>query len=314
MPNIALLNYCNLNCPYCFANKFIEEEKQLLSIEQLDNILNFLSQEITSIQKIGLIGGEPTLHPQFEQILIKIINFCNMYNIKKPIVFSNGILIKKYAKFFANDATLLLNLNSPNVIGEENWDKILDGIDFLGILGALKYNTTFGFNIYPTMKDYEYIFKLAKKYNQPKIRCSYVAPANNFLTKNKEEYYINGKKIFLDICDMALQYNIQLKLDCNRIPLCYFNDIEQKKINNICTNNITWCNPIIDITPDFKATCCFGTYNTVDLTDFNNIEEVKRYFLFNETYPRIKQNNLERCKSCKKFSNYICSGGCLGFG
>jgi len=39
MANIAVLNYCNLKCPYCFANEFIEENKQFITDEQLDDIL-----------------------------------------------------------------------------------------------------------------------------------------------------------------------------------------------------------------------------------------------------------------------------------
>ena len=41
MPNIALLNYCNLNCPYCFANDFIEtDEQQIMTIENFNKILS----------------------------------------------------------------------------------------------------------------------------------------------------------------------------------------------------------------------------------------------------------------------------------
>ena len=42
MANIAVINYCNLRCPYCFANDYIvEEEKQLMTISQLNRILEF---------------------------------------------------------------------------------------------------------------------------------------------------------------------------------------------------------------------------------------------------------------------------------
>ena len=63
--NIAITNYCNLKCPYCFANKFIESEKQSITEDQLDKILDFLfySNLNKYKHKIGIIGGEPTLHP-----------------------------------------------------------------------------------------------------------------------------------------------------------------------------------------------------------------------------------------------------------
>lgn len=66
MPNIILTEYCNLKCPYCFASTMIEEAKDYknITMEQLDNILNWLYP--TAIEGefgIGLIGGEPLLHP-----------------------------------------------------------------------------------------------------------------------------------------------------------------------------------------------------------------------------------------------------------
>ena len=41
-----------------------------------------------------------------------------------------------------------------------------------------------------------------------------------------------------------------------------------------CVENNKWCNPVIDITPDMKATSCFGAYNLVDIKDFECIEDV----------------------------------------
>ena len=38
MPNIAITNYCNLRCPYCFAEDFTQQEKEEISDEQLINI------------------------------------------------------------------------------------------------------------------------------------------------------------------------------------------------------------------------------------------------------------------------------------
>lgn len=314
MPNIALLNYCNLSCPYCFANEFIEEKKQYINFEQLEIIFNFLSKKPNQIKKIGLIGGEPTLHPDFKEILKKTISFCQQYNLNSPLVFSNGILIEQYAKFFSQDAKLLLNLNEPDIVNKEKYSQILSSIKKLDQLGALEHNVTFGINIYPNIQQYDYIFELAQKYHQSFIRCSYVAPTKCFHNTNREEYYTNGKELFLNLCKTALKYNIQLHLDCNHIPLCYFSEKEQQLINSICTGlDALYCGPVVDITPDFKATCCFGAYNLIDLHNFDNLEEVYRYFTFEEIYPRIKNNNSLKCQQCDKFNYHICQGGCLGF-
>ena len=81
MPNIAVTNFCNLSCPYCFANEFIaESDKQYLTQEQLITILNFLTTSSRSLGKIGIIGGEPTLHPNIKN-LIESVCKCTIFTL-----------------------------------------------------------------------------------------------------------------------------------------------------------------------------------------------------------------------------------------
>ena len=45
MPNIAITKYCNLKCPYCFAEDMIaEEQTKAITLDQLTKILNWLGQ------------------------------------------------------------------------------------------------------------------------------------------------------------------------------------------------------------------------------------------------------------------------------
>ena len=109
MPNIAVTNYCNLRCPYCFAEDFTQQEKEEISDEQLTNILEFLSKD--KISRIGVIGGEPTLHSNFNHIL-DILELFSKNNSNIPIViFTNGIELKRYIERLNNNITCLINLN-----------------------------------------------------------------------------------------------------------------------------------------------------------------------------------------------------------
>ena len=313
MPNIALLNYCNLQCPYCFANEFIEEKKQQITLEQLDKILDFISKS-NHFTRIGLIGGEPTLHPHFTKIIEKINNFCKINNIKQhPVLFTNGIELEQYIGLLGN-INMLINLNEPEIVGEKKWQKIQNTLSLLDALSLLQNNTTLGINLYPNMKNYSYIFDIAKQYKINEIRCSVVAPTCHFsYYNNKDEYYSFMKNLFLQVIDKAIESNIKIHLDCNKIPLCYFTEKEKEKITKACHTFVTFCNPAIDITPDFKATCCFGTYDLIDLNQFKNLQEVERYFLFHDIYQKTINNNSNKCITCKQFENFTCQGGCLAF-
>lgn len=309
MANIAILNYCNLQCPYCFANKFItEEEKQLITMEQLENILNFLSR--SKLNRVALIGGEPTIHPQFSQILERVIKFTQERKIRCT-VFSNGIKLGEYARLFLKSGCLI-NLNHPEIIGEAKWNELERSLKKLKACGSMQ-NMNFGINLYPDMIDYDYIFDLAKSYGKDSIRCSYVAPTCEYQNVDKKQYYTEAKDLFIPFVNKAKSLGIRVRLDCNNIPMCYFTPEELAEINDNIEGWKTFCNPVVDISPDMKGTACFGAYNLVDLNQFNNLEEAERYFMLKEMYPRAQNNTSGGCISCDKFKNLSCQGGCLAF-
>lgn len=309
MANIAILNYCNLQCPYCFANRFItEEEKQLITMEQFENILNFLSRSRTG--RIALIGGEPTIHPNFSNILERAITFAAERKTS-CVVFSNGINLGEYARLFLK-SNCLMNVNHPDILGESKWNDLIHSLKRLKACGAIK-NITFGINLYPDMIDYDYIFNLAKEYGKDRIRCSYVAPTCEYSNVDKKQYYTNAKELFIPFVKKAKSLGIRINLDCNKIPLCYFTSEEFAEFCETVEGWNSFCNPVVDISPDMKGTACFGAYNLVDLTQFNNLEEAERYLLLKEMYPRALNNGSGGCCDCDKFKNLSCQGGCLAF-
>ena len=61
MANIMINEICNLRCPYCFADEFVNKNPKEMSMEDFDTALNFALSSGYD-ERIGLIGGEPTLH------------------------------------------------------------------------------------------------------------------------------------------------------------------------------------------------------------------------------------------------------------
>ena len=315
MPNIAIIDYCNLKCPYCFANDYIQNNQpKTISIEELYKIFNFLKKGIQPNNRIGIIGGEPTLHPNFKEILNEIITFSKDYHLRPPTVFSNGILLGQYSFLFNHDATALINLNHPDIVGNTKWSQIEYSLKNLEAAGAFdNKRITIGINLYENMKDWSYIFEIAKKYNLSEIRCSVVAPTCNIVYNTKDTYYENNKQLFLNFVKDANQNNIIVRLDCNSIPLCYFSDDEKTLIYQTVKNFKSYCTPVIDITPDYKAISCFGVGIPVDLNDFENLEHLTRYFQMKQINSLIKNNKIGKCKDCPKIDNFSCQGGCLAF-
>lgn len=315
MPNIILTEYCNLQCPYCFADPMIEEAKQEknknITLDQLDKIFNWLlPSAISKDFRVGLIGGEPTLHPQFSDILTKTNAFCS--NTKSSaIVFTNGILLKQFIPLFGQNMAALINVNR---LKENLNNQLIESLDETNKLNWFKERKiTLGCNLYLYENDYSFFWNIVDRYKDIQIvRMSVTAPIEKIYKENKELYYNQMKETFLDFLNEAKKRNIEISFDCNQIPLCFFTEEEQKFILSMGYKKNNFCDPVIDITPNFKATCCFGVYNPVDCSRFKDLENLTKYFQTSIVLKTLHNNN-SLCKDCEQLELMQCQGGCLSF-
>ena len=314
MSNIAIVNYCNLKCPYCFADDMIHEETMAITMDDFGKILEFCAK-IPMMNHIGIIGGEPTLHPQFQEILKEVNKYCRECDTRATI-FTNGIELDKYLPYIGDRIGLLINCNTPANQSEEAYKKHINTLDHMYELSWFDGKANCGCNVYMGCTDYSYMWEIVDKYQLKSIRCSVVSPGGCYQEwrTDKEEYYQKMKPIFVQFCKDAIKHNCRLNMDCGHIPMCYFTMEEKEIVESICENLYQdFCEPVIDITPDFKATACFGAYDPIDMRDFNDLLELHRYLLLNKNGPRAKANCTGRCTTCKKHKLMQCQGGCLGF-
>ena len=73
------------------------------------------------------------------------------------------------------------------------------------------------------------------------------------------------------------------------------------------------CGPIIDITPEFTASACFGAYHKVDCRLFKNYSDLEYYLLNKVIMPKFIHNCSGQCSNCKEHELLLCQGGCLAF-
>ena len=312
MPNIVITEYCNLKCPYCFAQTMINTAKKdtkNISDDQLNKILNWLSlSSISNDSFIGLIGGEPTLHPNFKNILKKINTFNTLTN-SKSIIFTNGLTLNEFLTDIGLNTSILVNVNN---LSKDLKDKLLFNLNLIEQLGWFEIQkVNLGCNLYPEENDYSFFWDIVDKFSISQVRMSVTSPSSKDYLNDKFTYYTKMKNIAFNFIEEAYKRHIKITYDCNQIPLCFFN-IEEKKIIQSLGNYPQGCEPTIDITPDFKATCCFGAYNPIDCNLFSNLEELKKYFQA-QIFKKISFNTQGKCKTCNKLEFLQCQGGCLTF-
>ena len=85
--NLILTKKCNKGCPYCFAHQSrVEEPNCEMSLDQVISIV-----ENYDSSSIKLLGGEPTCHPQFMEIVNSILERGKSVTIISNFLFDNKI-------------------------------------------------------------------------------------------------------------------------------------------------------------------------------------------------------------------------------
>lgn len=317
MPNIAIINECNLKCPYCFADEMIGEPqkvKKYMSPEEFIEVLEFIAKDPGDDRRIGIIGGEPTLHPQIGQILTIARDFA-MQNDFHVVVFTNGIYLDRIIPFITRDMfSVLVNVNHPNVIGMENYDRIMENLAFVYETFDWQDKVGVGVNVYQEQRDYTYFSDILQRFKLKTARVSLVAPTYKNHAKDKELYYRNTKDLQLNVCRLINKVGAKVHFDCNRVPDCYYSKEEQAELDCYVTGDRNhFCFGPVDITINKQAVRCFGIYNPVDISKFDSFGEIQRYILFHEDFMLHQINQVGRCKACTKSKKMQCNGGCYVF-
>lgn len=68
--SVELANICNLHCSYCFRSEdnLYSQRAEFFPIELLRRVIDE-AREAAQITRVNFTGGEPTLHPQFGEVL-----------------------------------------------------------------------------------------------------------------------------------------------------------------------------------------------------------------------------------------------------
>ena len=314
MANIALLNRCNLRCSYCFANDYIENEGEDITVDTFSELLDFVAPD----PSLGIIGGEPLLHKDFDKIM-SIAQ--DDFRFNRITVFTNGIFIDKHLSALINrKTTVLINVNSKGDIGKDNFERLDNNISAL-MQAGIKANIDIGINVYKREQDFSDLLYIIKKYGFRKIRVSVVIPRDKSL--GGINYFMEMKPTLLSLYKELLKLNVSPCYDCNAIPECVYTNEERELLNSLpFANDLereiflgkrSVCSPVIDIYPDKTATRCFGCYDMerVSIKDFDNLFDLKNYFFMKIDARLVHNYSCEECKDCYKHKIFGCFGGCL---
>lgn len=320
MANINITYRCNLCCPYCFANEFVNKYNTDITIENFQKAVDFAVSSGPS--RIGLIGGEPLVHPLFPDFVNGLINNTKVKGVN---LYTNGVFLDKYFDILNNSIIdILVNCNSPQQIGAYAFEKYKSNLEHLFFIK--KYGVTLGVNFHDDCHDYSFIVELLQRFNQKGVRISVTVPKFSSSVKETSIAYFRERKNELWELFQALKsIHVMPYYDCNSVPFCIWSIEEQQQLKewvdsspevftNITAKN-SKCEPVIDILPDLQAIRCFGLsdISMVNIADFMNVEDLESYYLTKIDNISTLLCSSNQCCSCYEHKSGKCNAGCIGF-
>jgi len=85
---LEINDYCNLNCPICYANSS-PARPRFRSLAEIERMLDAIVRNEGTPDVVQISGGEPTMHPDF----FTIVEMCRARPIRHLMVNTNGIRI-----------------------------------------------------------------------------------------------------------------------------------------------------------------------------------------------------------------------------
>jgi sulfatase maturation enzyme AslB (radical SAM superfamily) len=279
-----------------------------MKMEDFKWILDYL--ESSNEESVRLIGGEPTLHPEFTDFLLEALR---RPSLQRLVIFTNGIFSERKAYLFElasrqKPVHLTINVNHPSVIGRHF--KTIE--KNLGLLKG-KCMITLGINFYQENQDYVPVLELAQQYGIQKVRYAIAVP-NASEKVEPVKYFSRFVPVLSSFAADIARLGLDATADCNNIPLCLLDDDTLRMIAMVresCLKKST-CSAVLDVKPDMSVIRCFGLGDlSVNIKDFSNIAQLNAYFV--EKLDRnIKAKTLfESCKDCASYQVSHESCGCL---
>ncbi|RBR28915.1 radical SAM/SPASM domain-containing protein [Enterococcus cecorum] len=299
---LKITDNCKFRCSYCFVNK----KNHNLSLQSLKRIISKLPQLPLEVY---LTGGEPTLHPEFSNIV--------------DYLYEQNILIRLHTTGFIdshNEEYILKNLNKFNSIqlsidSIKHFDKLRPHKSEINVLEKIAYfiekciSCNFSNLSVNTVVSKKNILELADilnfciTNNVYKVRLSPIFTKNSHLLYKDDEY----DSYFYDLISNYTDKGIEFLSDpfCHPWSYAVKHDINNYSSPLFCPAQKTE----LEIDPNGNVYPCPFLHNEKHLMgniltdDFDNI-----WASGVESLERLEWSKRKKCINCSQYKD--CGGGC----
>lgn len=351
--NIILNSYCNLKCNYCFADEYMEDTVKTpgKSMDRDFFMLEILPK-IKNAQVVNFMGGEPTLHPQYNEIFAATLDRMQPYSGLG--LFTNGVMPDKVLALLQQVASIngsikrqigfsvLLNWQTKENTTDRNHERCKHVA--LTLLKTNGYCVTFSINLYSKSQDlYNQCREIDEIYQSVglpekqryKIR---VSPAFPIVGDTSNTYlpirdYPKVGRTMIEILKKFPQ--MDFRFDCS-FPPCFLDEIREDEYSLVERFFFHGFKQVPDIrewkTQDLYFGCADGSPMDIDaagdcfncfpfhskklgnVKDFKEINTIATAKMGSRFLTTVFEATAvkEPCKSCPHYM-VRCSSGCFAY-
>lgn len=315
--NILVTSKCNRRCPYCFAAarvSFPQEgaaerrtAPEFIAEGDFRTAVNFAVHGKQHV--VGILGGEPSLHPGF----VNLLGHAWSAGLDTKI-FTNGLWDDATMTAFLEAARrqerkphLVLNINHPDITPEPQRAAQEAFLKRVGGYCALSYN------IYSLDFDPLFLLDVIRRFRTHRdIRLGVAEPLAEM--GNAHIAVADYPKLTPTLMKLAAacdRRSVVLGFDCG-FTLCMFSAEELGRLYLAGCRFRSSCGPVIDVGTDLSVWACFPLSTLgagVRLQDFAELRDLVRHF--RERYARLYRTGaLPECINCRHRGRQRCCGGC----
>jgi len=316
--NVLLTNACNRRCPYCFAAERISfpgvgkarraPAPPFIPRDAFDRVLAFA--RASRMMRLGVLGGEPSLHPEFPDLLEAAWGAG-----LETVVFTNGLWSERHLERVASLVgdgprrrfRAVVNVNAPELAAagqKESLDRFL---------GALGRHCTLSYNVYRPEFDAGFLVELIRRHRaQKRIRLGLAQPLAALPSEFVEvDDYARLTTSILSMAEVCDRNDVGIGFDCGFL-LCAFTPEQIGRLTVAGVRFRASCAPALDVGTDLSVWACFplsALSAGERLEDFPNAAALSKHF--RERFGRLYRTGvLDECTDCRHLRRRQCSGGC----
>ena len=295
--NLILTKECSKRCSFCFTGEFSKETE--MSLEFIEKVIG---QFNTKDAHFKLLGGEPTQHSQFSNIINLLDRYHVSYSLISNLLFSNST---RTSILGSNIESILCNgmeLDKKNrlKVFSKNWKRLRKSVPYLSLAITLDQQSTldyFSKYLKYLLKELEYI---------PYIRIGYDL-SGKYLLNNT---YLGD--IIMGIRDASPLSKITW--DC-QVPPCTLNVSTFKVIQGDNITELFSCKYTpLDVFHDGSAIFCYpeSSLKVPNIFKYRDMGDLLKHFrqLYKQKEKVTSIPN--ECTNCDYYNSNECNSLCLG--